>query len=881
LNSSRDNRPEGSVQVRGKQLQRQPADASGSGTLPGYGKARHDTAATTQPEEMATSELVLTAAEHQFDRSHDHAVTLADGFAAVVEQATQNPSPQVQSYQAAGLPLLPIPAAAWEALPNACLLRMLEFESVRREYIESFRERTVEVPRDSSRRLSLDEVIALALLNSREYQSQKEQLYRAALALTLQRYDYQLKFTPTGNGTVVDYVHSRTDGTTTNTLGIASTFGLTKMLATGGNLLARFANDVVLTFNGPQGFAADVNSELFFGLTQSVLQRDVRFEPLIQAERDVIYAARDFARFRKVFFFERASDYYLLIRRYRQIEIDSQNYVSLVRALNQAEAEEQAGLQSRVQVEQIEQQMLTGRRNLTATCNGLESSLDRFKIVIGLPTETAIALSLDELNELNLRDEIQVAAERVTRAQRRLQAQNQKQKPDLGELLNSAIVLNERLLDWLRLRERAGHDVAMLRQLELVAARLRVDDARLAAQRSREALQTTRRSEPAAPPVLLFQRIGDVIDAMRKLVLQQLELATLLDADAATIMAIRTTSASLTSQAAQLRERLDVILKGAQVEQLAALTREAEQLMSGWEEQVRAANQLIEAPADVIPLEQQLAETQKQVEQLIGHTQLLLDPSSAGLVELQIEAEDAMLTALASRLDLMNERGRVADERRAVKITADDLRSVLNLRAEQTIRSRHNEPLNFTFDESETRLNLALDLPLNRRAQRNAYRRALLDYQAALRSLTESEDNIKLAIRDELRDLALARTQYHISVASAALAAERVESTRLQLALGSVGVAARDFLEAQDDYRSELSAVADNHVGYVISRARFFLDTELMLLDETGFWRALHQEDFQPAVRHSLDPAAGPPYGEVPAFLWLSHELRHVFEDQP
>jgi hypothetical protein len=150
-----------------------------------------------------------------------------------------------------------------------------------------------------------------------------------------------------------------------------------------------------------------------------------------------------------------------------------------------------------------------------------------------------------------------------------------------------------------------------------------------------------------------------------------------------------------------------------------------------------------------------------------------------------------------------------------------------------------------------------------------------------LRRLMESEDDIKLAIRDELRDLALARTQYHISVASAALAAERVESTRLQLALGSAGIAARDFLEAQDAYRTALSAVADDHVGYVVSRARFFLDSELMQLDDTGFWPELRKEDFQPMPRFDFPPNAGPPYGEVPDFIWLSHEIRQTFENQP
>ena len=40
-----------------------------------------------------------------------------------------------------------------------------------------------------------------------------------------------------------------------------------------------------------------------------------------------------------------------------------------------------------------------------------------------------------------------------------------------------------------------------------------------------------------------------------------------------------------------------------------------------------------------------------------------------------------MLTALIQRLDLMNERGFLADDWRRIKFASDDLRSVLNLSA--------------------------------------------------------------------------------------------------------------------------------------------------------------------------------------------------------
>ena len=54
-------------------------------------------------------------------------------------------------------------------------------------------------------------------------------------------------------------------------------------------------------------------------------------------------------------------------------------------------------------------------------------------------------------------------------------------------------------------------------------------------------------------------------------------------------------------------------------------------------------------------------------------------------------------------------------------LAADDLKSALNLNAAQTIGTKRDRPFGFTFDESRTELRTSLDLPLNRKAQRNNY----------------------------------------------------------------------------------------------------------------------------------------------------------------
>ena len=310
-----------------------------------------------------------------------------------------------------------VPPSAWFDIPEACRDRMFDFKSLQLEAERTNRQFNSSIETstdDQSPRLDLREIVDLALLNSDSYQTQKEALYRTALQLSLERYDYLLFPTPNGNGSTSNYRHSRNGGITVDTLSIDSRIALQKALVTGGDILATFANNILLTFNGPQGFATDVSSELLFEFTQPLIQKDIQFESLTQAERNLVYAARDFARFRKVFFVDFADRYYSLIRAYRQIEIESQNYFSLVRAFNQAEAEFRADLVPRFQVDQVEQNLLSGRGSLIGTCNGVEQSLDSLKLAMGIPVETLINIDLTELDELTLNDELAVSADLIS-----------------------------------------------------------------------------------------------------------------------------------------------------------------------------------------------------------------------------------------------------------------------------------------------------------------------------------------------------------------------------------------------------------------------------------------------------------------------------------
>ncbi|MCH7686886.1 MAG: TolC family protein, partial [Planctomycetes bacterium] len=736
----------------------------------------------------------------------------------------------------AGLPIQPIPDVYWQSLPPQCLSRMLEFETIRAEYRRQYRTEPADQLRDQSRKLTLEDIVEFGLLNSRQYQTQKETLYRTALALTLQRFAYATKFSAGATGADVNYTHNRAGGITVNTLGIRSTAQGDRMLATGGDLLARFTNNVVLTFGGPNGFVSDVSSDLLFDVTQSVFQRDVLLNPLVQSERNVVYAARDYARFRKTFFLQLASQYYALLRNYRQIEINAQNYFSLVRALDQAEAEVRSGVQNappRVQIDQVEQNMLGGRNSLISTCNNLERGLDQLKLTMGLPTEMPVNLSLAELTQLTLRDEIEVVGELIRRAVARLQQELAEQPLDRAEIVSAAIVLVDRLLDWLQLRQRLEQEITDDKPLRELGLRFQVDEARLDADRVRAELQDTKAATPPAPPIFVLQRTMDVVVARLTLAARQIELANLSGADREKISDLLKQQRALKQRADDLHERLDQALRQAKTEELKELQQDWERLLMDVEALVRSADQLIGVPAQPPAAAEQLQKTIEQANQLRKITDKLMSDAQGGLVPIDIHVDDAMVTALVQRLDLMNERGFLADDWRVIKLAADDLKSVLNLNANQSFRTKANSDrfFEFAFNDSRTQLNLSVDLPLNRQAQRNSYRQSLINYQVGLRSLTQVEDTIKFDIRNGLRTLELDKVQYEISVASAALASERVFSTRLELALGLGSVSARDFLEAQDAYQATLSQVASGRIDYIVNRAQLALDLELMMLD--------------------------------------------------
>lgn len=787
-----------------------------------------------------------------------------------------------------GLIANPVPPDAWEAIPQQCLERMLDFESIKGEAESTMEEYPdFSIQSDAAEdvpKLTLEDVVDLALLNSRDYQTQKENLYLVALQLSQERFAYQSKFTNGGTGTDLDYSHIRSGGTTVNTLLVPTGISRDRLLVTGGDLFASFANNVFLTFNGPSGFAADVSSSMLLSYTQPLLQRDIRFESLTQAERNVVYAARDFARFRKQFFVDFAQIYYSLILDYRRIEIDSQNYFSLVRAFNQAQAEFQTNFVPRVQVDQVEQRLLAGRGSLISICNQVEQSLDRLKLSIGLPTETAINVNLKELNELTRLDQLSVSANSSSRVLKRLKAslpaRNRK------DVVNESVQLLQRLIEAADLASQ-NEESTLKADLDKQIARLLIDEARIASEEEGKNIENRTSPNERLQLSTEFQRTLAHSRSLLDLNVRQLEYGALVETaaveQATRLEGFRRRQELYLGQIIALDAEFEGLFKpqaNSQDVRISArvqeLLRQAKDLRGQILKLVEEADQAI-GILIIDDIEQDRQRIIAQATELVAKAEETLGLSDFGLKPIDIDVDDAMITAIVLRFDLMNQRETVFDDWRQIKLAADELKSVLDINASHRINTRSgaNQPLNFTFDDSLTRVGFNFDAPLNRFAERNTFRATLITYQRALRNLALLEDNVKFSVRNDLRSLALDREQYLIDVASAALAYERVVSTSLEFRLGTGGVTARDFLEAQTDYTSALTSVAGRHIAYIVDRTQLFLDLELLTVDETGFWDDLRSEDLQPQAVYSIPGWADPVYGTLPRVKY-SKEMRRL-----
>ena len=617
-------------------------------------------------------------------------------------------------------------------------------------------------------KLNQDKAVELALLNSREYQSAVEQLYLTALSLTLNRFDFATQWAAgLGAGYVRQGASSLPDES--NTVAVAPTGALRRNLASGGQLLVNFANSFVWEFTGG---SQTVTSSLGGTLIQPLLRgfgRYVRLENLTQGERDTLYAVRDFARFRKQFW----SDVAVQGRGYLNLLLQVQavrNAKANLRALEENYSQSldlfRGGRLSDADVDRTFQSLLQARQQILNAEIGLQSSLDQYKLQLGLPPRVPL-----ELDDSYLQPFV-VTSPELEKVQGSLLTFDQNRKkefanlPDAEQLRSAFAELAKLTKDGLATVPGVQADVKAWKGF--TEQPLQADDDPDALDRSKEA----------------FKVQADLLAKS----MEGLKI---------------------------LEDRIAL-----HVGKLNGATRP-----ESWKNLIDDTRALV-TWIDDLATAQNLARIYK----------IRLDI-------VQMKEADAIAEAKANRLDLQNAQARVTDAWRKVIVAANLLQSDLTVTGSYNLNTEpgSKNPFNFSNDASRLAIGVQFDGPLNRQFERNAYRAAQISYQVSRRAYMQLNDIIELQIRDNLRNLRLARVSFEINRQSLLSNARQLASERalLNAPVQPRNAANRDAtlstLQALANLNAARNSLAGFYIAYEQQRISLLLNLEALQLDARGY----------------------------------------------
>jgi outer membrane protein TolC len=207
------------------------------------------------------------------------------------------------------------------------------------------------------------------------------------------------------------------------------------------------------------------------------------------------------------------------------------------------------------------------------------------------------------------------------------------------------------------------------------------------------------------------------------------------------------------------------------------------------------------------------------------------------LPDVNYQLDTAVQYARDNRLDLMNQRAQVVDAWRQIAVTANALKSDLNLTLNATLATPpvSLNPVGFSASANTYSVAVQFAAPLDRLAQRNVYRQSLISYQAARRAYMALNDQIVSAIRRDLRQLETDRLSFEIARRSLVAAARQVEFAEYNLRISAnlqQTTATLDVLNAYTALLVAKNSLIGNWISYEQDRIQLLLDLEALQLDE-------------------------------------------------
>ncbi|MBX3362336.1 MAG: TolC family protein [Phycisphaeraceae bacterium] len=294
------------------------------------------------------------------------------------------------------------------------------------------------------RTLTITDVFRIVQRSGREYLNAEEDYLLSAISLLIEQHRWGPRLF---NDTAVTIGASGDSGSFDHAINVVNSLRATQRLPYGGEVEARWVWRATEQLRSSVSGQYRQSSELILGGSIPLLRGGgvTARESIIQAERDIIYAARSFEEFRRSFLADIADDYFALLQTRSQIT-NQERQIESLRRLNEAtQARVDAGRESRFRVAIVENQLLSGVASLASLREQYILQLDRFKVRLGLdpkePIEIAaleFELAEPEIDEyvaaqyaLEYRLDLQNQRDRVTDARRAVANAKNNVLPDL------------------------------------------------------------------------------------------------------------------------------------------------------------------------------------------------------------------------------------------------------------------------------------------------------------------------------------------------------------------------------------------------------------------------------------------------------------------
>lgn len=203
---------------------------------------------------------------------------------------------------------------------------------------------------------------------------------------------------------------------------------------------------------------------------------------------------------------------------------------------------------------------------------------------------------------------------------------------------------------------------------------------------------------------------------------------------------------------------------------------------------------------------------------------------------IDLESRSAVEVALHNRLELHTQRDGVDDAKRRLRISRQDLLPRFDATAAYGTASRGGVTDDATPNQRSGSAGLTLELPLDRKAEANAYRSAQIAVDRAQRDLRQAEDELERNVLNALRELEQFEKQ--ITLQEEQIVSERRAVAVMQIRVEADEAQQRDLSEARQSLNTALNQLIDLKVQHFIARLRLKRNLGILFVNPEGMWES-------------------------------------------